>query len=641
MLRASTLSIHTKRSVEIANKKRWSWNADLLFGVAKKETVIRLRWPLVILSSYLLYYASDAWLSLTQVHAILSLYLLSHATLYFLADEFFDSPYFYGPLLVFDTCVLIVVLSVTGATNPDFYIACIVTIVLSLICNDSRGLLVVTILAPLLYAYSLFSSSTVLEPEIFVQLPFPFVISLFYGYFAQVGKMRRVAQAREEEMRREQGAAEDLRRQRERLEAMHEVNLAVTSTNETSSILNALLEKTLSHLPYAAALVRLRDPQSQLVETVAATGFDTKERLDKNSLSFVDAIIKAAEPMIVRNVFADGRVANLQFFKKEGLVSIIGLPLVANGDSLGCLVYAAREEHDFGAEEVEFLNTLTGQAAMSIHHSQLYRQSQQQTEELRHAHKIKDEFLKVVSNELKTPLSVISGYTNMFNEGLLGQLTPIQEKAIETIERQSRELDGLISKVLKVSDIESETLRASKNEINLWEFMSELRAEYDSPLAKNVKIIWDYPGDLPTVQSDRPKLKRIAENLINNAVKYTDHGSVLISLKYLNSAKMIELKVVDSGIGIASDRHAVIFEKFRQLHENHSVLQHGGVGLGLYIVKKYMDILGGEIIVDSEPGKGSTFTMRIPVTLYKRAALHEQLLLLTGIETTSVGLEQR
>jgi signal transduction histidine kinase len=104
---------------------------------------------------------------------------------------------------------------------------------------------------------------------------------------------------------------------------------------------------------------------------------------------------------------------------------------------------------------------------------------------------------------------------------------------------------------------------------------------------------------------------------------------------------MIELKVVDSGIGIASDRHAVIFEKFRQLHENHSVLQHGGVGLGLYIVKKYMDILGGEIIVDSEPGKGSTFTMRIPGVLYKRAALHEQLLLLTGIETTSVGLEQR
>jgi signal transduction histidine kinase len=628
------------RSAQLTHKKR-SWNADLIFGVARKETVIRLRWPLVILSSYLLYYASDAWLSVTQIHAILSLYLLSHATLYFLADDFFDSPYFYGPLLVFDTLVLIVVLSTTGATSPDFYIACVVTIVLSLICNDSRGLLVVTILAPLLYAYALFSSSTVLEPDIFVQLPFPFVISLFYGYFAQVGRMRRSAREKEEEVRREQRSAEDLRRQRERLEAMHEVNTAVTSTNETRAILNALLEKTLSHLPYAAALVRLRDPQSQLIDMVAAKGFDAKEQLDADSLSFIDEIMKAADPVIVHNVFGGERAENLEFFKKEGLVSIIGMPLVANDDCLGCLVYAAREEHNFAAEEIEFLKTLAGQAAIAIHHSQLYRQSQQQTEELRHAHKIKDEFLKVVSNELKTPLNVISGYTDMFNQGLLGQLTPIQEKAIETIERQSKELGALISKVLQVSDIESETLRAAKNEINLWEFMSELRAEYDSPLAKNIKIIWDYPGDLPTVQSDRPKLKRIAENLINNAVKFTNHGTVLISLNYWAPAKILELKVTDSGIGMASERRGVIFEKFRQLQETHSVLQHGGVGLGLYIVKNYMDILGGEIRVESEPGKGSTFTMRIPVVPYKRAALHEQLLLPTGIETAGVTLEQR
>ena len=554
---------------QFASKKR-SWNVDWIFGVAKKETVIRLRWPLVILSSYLLYYAPVAWLSATQVQALLSLYLLSHATLYFLADDFFDSPYFYGPLLVFDTLVLIVVLSASGAASPDFYIACVVTVVLSLICNDSRGLLVVTILAPLLYGYALFSSSTVLEPELFVQLPFPFVISLFYGYFAQVGRMRRLAREKEQEVRREQRAAEELRRQRERLEAMHEVNVAVTSTNETKSILNGLLEKTLSHLPYAAALVRLRDPQSQLVETVAAKGFDTKERLDADTLSFVDGIMKATEPLMVCNVFADTRFENLAFFKKEGLVSIIGLPLVANHESLGCLVYATREEHGFGAEEVEFLDTLAGQAAMAIHHSQLYRQSQQQTEELRHAHKIKDEFLKVVSNELKTPLSVIVGYTDMFNQGLLGQLTPIQEKAIATIERQSKELGGLINTVLRVSDIESETLRAGENEINLWEFLSELRSEYDTPLEKNVKLVWDYPADLPTIQSDRPKLKRIAENLINNAVKFTEHGTVTISLYYLAAAKILELTVADTGIGMASERRGVIFEKFRQLHDSAS-----------------------------------------------------------------------
>jgi signal transduction histidine kinase len=618
-----------------------AWNVDRIFGVARKETVIRLRWPLVILSSYLLYYAPTGWLPEAQVQAILSLYLLSHATLYFLADDFFDSPFFYGPLLVFDTLVLIVVATATGAANPDFYIACVVTIVLSLICNDARGLLIVTLLAPTLYAYATLSSSSVLQPEYFVQLPFPFVISLFYGYFAQVGRMRRLAQEKAEEVRREQSAAEDLRRQRERLEALHDVNIAVTSTNETRSIVAALLDKTLGHLPYAAALVRLRDPQSHLVATAAAKGFDRKERLDADVLSFIDAIMKLPEPLVIGNVFADERAEHLEFFKKEGLVSIIGTALTANGEAIGCLVYAARDEHTCTAEEVEFLQTLAGQAAIAIHHSQLFRQSQQQTEELRHAHKIKDEFLKTVSNELKTPLSVISGYTNMFNQGMLGQLTPIQEKAIETIGRQAGELDSLINKVLQVSDIESETLAVSKNEINLWEFMSELRAEFDAPLAKNVKIIWDYPADLPVVQSDRPKLKRIAENLVNNAVQFTDRGSVVVSLHYLATAKALELKVADTGIGIAKDRLGVIFEKFRQLHDAHLLLQNGGVGLGLYIVKKYMDLLGGEIQVESKPGKGSTFVMRIPVTLYRRIAPHEQLLLPTGIETAHGSIEHR
>ena len=146
---------------------------------------------------------------------------------------------------------------------------------------------------------------------------------------------------------------------------------------------------------------------------------------------------------------------------------------------------------------------------------------------------------------------------------------------------------------------------------------------------------------MPTIQSDRPKLKRIAENLINNAVKFTEQGTVAISLSYLAPAKVLELKVMDTGIGIASDLRGMIFEKFRQLHDAHLVLQHGGVGLGLYIVKKYMDVLGGEIQLDSAPGKGSTFTMRIPVALYQRATLQEQLLLPTGIETPRVCLESR
>ncbi|HEY1232992.1 MAG TPA: hypothetical protein VGH22_06395, partial [Candidatus Binatia bacterium] len=135
------------------------WNLDRLFGAASKDTVIRLRWPLVILSSYLLYYTPSEWLTPAQIQALLAVYLLSHSTLYFLADDLFDSPYFYAPLLIFDTIVLLAVFSTTGTASPDFYVACLFTIIVSCICNEARGLLITTLLAPLGYAYVVFHNS--------------------------------------------------------------------------------------------------------------------------------------------------------------------------------------------------------------------------------------------------------------------------------------------------------------------------------------------------------------------------------------------------------------------------------------------------------------------------------------------------
>src|SRR5919106_2551611 len=104
---------------------------DRLFEGAQKRTVIQLRWPLVILCSYLLLYAPNSWLAPTHTNAVLIFYLLTNATLYFVADDFFDSPYFYGPLLFFDTVFLGVALTISGGATPDFYVACLFTLILS------------------------------------------------------------------------------------------------------------------------------------------------------------------------------------------------------------------------------------------------------------------------------------------------------------------------------------------------------------------------------------------------------------------------------------------------------------------------------------------------------------------------------
>ena len=603
---------------------------DRFFDVAKKDTVIRLRWPLVILSSYLLYYSPSEWLTATQIQAVLILYLLSHSTLYFLADDLFDSPYFYAPLLVFDTIVLGAVLSTSGAASPDFYIACLLTVVLSIICNDARGLLMVTILAPLAYAYFVFNSAAYLDPNVYLRLPFPFVISLFYGYFAQVERIRRTARDKEEQITRQQKAAEEIRRQRERLEVLHQVNMSVASTIDKADILSAFLETALIHLPYAAAVIRLR--HAGVLETAAARGFKSKTLSNgKDSLAFTDRVLNDPAPLKVRNVFTDRQVSNLAFFEGEGLVSFLCVPLVANNEVLGCLLFLTREEHEFNPEEIDFISTLAGQAAIAIHHSELYDRSQRQSEELTDAHKIKDEFLKVVSTQLKTPLNVITGYSEMFLEGLLGEITPIQEKAIETVARQSKELHGLINTVLQVSSMEAEKLHVELHEINLWEFCSELRAFYDYPLATGVKLVWNYPADLPSVEGDRAKLRRMLENLIGNALKFTQQGTVMIAVRYLAGKQRLEFKISDTGVGIPEENIPKIFDKFRQ-GERHSGMEHGGVGLGLYIVKKYLDLLGGNIEVQSRVGEGTTFIFQIPAPLHGNAAAHEQLLLPTASE---------
>ena len=603
---------------------------DRFFDVAKKDTVIRLRWPLVILSSYLLYYSPSEWLTATQIQAVLILYLLSHSTLYFLADDLFDSPYFYAPLLVFDTIVLGAVLSTSGAASPDFYIACLLTVVLSVICNDARGLLMVTILAPLAYGYFVFNSAAYLDPNVYLRLPFPFVISLFYGYFAQVERIRSTARDKEEKITRQQKAAEEIRRQRERLEVLHQVNMSVASTIDKAEILSAFLETALIHLPYAAAVIRLR--HAGVLETTAARGFKSKTLSNgKDSLAFTDRVLDDPAPLKVRNVFTDRQVSNLAFFEGEGLVSFLCVPLVANNEVLGCLLFLTREEHEFNPEEIDFISTLAGQAAIAIHHSELYDRSQRQSEELTDAHKIKDEFLKVVSTQLKTPLNVITGYSEMFLEGLLGEITPIQEKAIETVARQSKELHGLINTVLQVSSMEAEKLHVELHEINLWEFCSELRTFYDYPLATGVKLVWNYPADLPSVEGDRAKLRRMLENLVGNALKFTQQGTVMIAVRYLAGKQRLEFKISDTGVGIPEENIPKIFEKFRQ-GERHTGMEHGGVGLGLYIVNKYLDLLGGNIEVQSRVGEGTTFIFQIPAPLHGNAAAHEQLLLPTTSE---------
>jgi signal transduction histidine kinase len=227
------------------------------------------------------------------------------------------------------------------------------------------------------------------------------------------------------------------------------------------------------------------------------------------------------------------------------------------------------------------------------------------------ANKGKDEFLSVMSHELRTPLNVIMGYTGMIKEGILGTTNPEQSRALEKVIGRSSDLLIMINQILQATSIEAGKVQVEKHPVHLKNFLEGLKSNYDVPLRKGTTVSWNYPEDGVTVETDSGKLKHILQNLINNAIKFTAQGSVRISAKYLPEARAVEFQVADTGIGIPEEMLPSVFEIFHQV-DSSETRTYGGAGIGLYIVKKYTDLLEGKIEVKSAIGKGTTFTLTIP-----------------------------
>ncbi len=421
-------------------------------------------------------------------------------------------------------------------------------------------------------------------------------------------------------------AEEEVRRNLERIQALREIDQAIASTLNLDAIFNVLLERIDTFLLYpAATMVRLFNQQTRELE------FFTCRNLDKDEWKARDAssqggrakvVFETKEPLLIRNVQTDPRTWEPEFFRKHGLVSYLGVPLTAKGKPLGVLSLYTKQEHEFSKEEVDFLSTLAGQAAIAVQNSQLYEQTKKQTEELKKtiaelktANQVKNQFLSVMSHELRTPLNVVLGYTGMLRDGMLGEIPPEQKKVLGKVINRAGDLLTLIRDILQATQIESRSVIVERRLVDLLNFLDKLRTGYDPTLDKEVNFVWDYPRDLPPVITDSEKLKQILQNLIHNAIKFTEKGSVTITARIkegIRQRQFVEFKVADSGIGMPKELLPVIFEKFTQADSTETRL-YGGVGLGLYIVKEFTELLGGTVQVESEPEKGSTFTVTLPL----------------------------
>jgi signal transduction histidine kinase len=226
------------------------------------------------------------------------------------------------------------------------------------------------------------------------------------------------------------------------------------------------------------------------------------------------------------------------------------------------------------------------------------------------ADRTKSEFLATMSHELRTPLSVILGYTDMMIKGMFGAVTEEGCGILGRVRKNVYALTEIVTSILDLSRLEAGRLPVQVQEVRIPTLLEELKAETREICEQaRLDVVWQAEKTLPPLHTDGGNLKIILKNLLGNALKFTPRGRITVQAQ--QSGGGVEFCVTDTGIGIPQDALTVIFEPFRQVEGNSQGSQHG-TGLGLHIVKRLVELLGGTVAVESEVGQGSTFRVWVP-----------------------------
>jgi PAS domain S-box len=426
------------------------------------------------------------------------------------------------------------------------------------------------------------------------------------------------------------------------LSALHAVAAVASQSMNLNRVLDRAIEKITEIFSFEATRIHLYDEQSRNIVRRAA--FEKHPERFKGTTAFkkgqgiVGRVVDCGESLIFADIETDPRYRQ---FSRTKIASQFNnrffavFPIRSKSRIFGALTCVGSEPRILAQGEIQLLEALTDQLAVAIENTGLYEavsskvdELQRKTTELEHANKIKDEFLSVVSHELRTPMNVIIGYTNLFRDGVFGEIKPAQEDALAKIARESNDLLAMINTLLYATTLETEPVALEAEPFNAEHLLAELRANYAVTVPRQVTMHWRYPSSLPPMHNDRRKLRQILDNLIGNAVKFTERGDVTVTAKarslpenksigskppLLPSAPRcgIEFTVSDTGVGIPPDRLGKIFDKFYQV-DSSETRRFGGVGMGLYIAKQFAELLGGTLSVESIEEQGTTFILTIP-----------------------------
>jgi signal transduction histidine kinase len=405
------------------------------------------------------------------------------------------------------------------------------------------------------------------------------------------------------------------------LRALGEVSQAVNTTLDLETVLNTIVSKATQLAGTEAGAIYVYDEPSQEFRLRATYGMtdDLIAAIKDQHVDISDAVDELTEshvPVQIADLRDTPTSRVNEIMLNAGYRARLLVPLVAPDGVVGALVVRRRDPGEFPKNTVDLLQTFAAQSVLAIQNARLFSEIGEKSRLLEVASQHKSQFLANMSHELRTPLNAILGYTELILDSIYGDVPDKARVTLERIQSNGRHLLGLINDVLDLSKIEAGQLTLSLGDYSIKDVIHNVYGAVESlATSKNLSLNVELPKDLPPARGDERRLTQVLLNLVGNAIKFTDAGEVAIKTSIADGT--FTVAVHDTGPGIAENDQGKIFEEFQQA-DSSTTKQKGGTGLGLAIAKRIIEMHGGRLWVESELGRGSTFSFTIPVKVEKQ-----------------------
>jgi signal transduction histidine kinase len=416
-----------------------------------------------------------------------------------------------------------------------------------------------------------------------------------------------------------QARTRELAQSVEELRALGEVTRAVNSTVDLETVLTTIVAKATQLSNTEAGAIYLFDDANQEFRLRATYGLDdaiVAEIRDRHVRIGETGISEAAErrmPIQITDVQSGPSSLVLDVIVRAGFRALLFVPLLGSEEIVGALIVRRKQPGEFPKSTIELLQTFAAHAVLAMQNARLFREIEDKSRQLAQASEHKSQFVSSVSHELRTPLNAIIGLTDMLVTNTARFGTEKAQEPLQRVNRAGTHLLGLINQVLDLSKIEAGKLELNPQSVQLTALIKDVISTGEQLAEQNKnRLVVDAQENLGALTVDPMRLRQILLNLLSNACKFTKAGEVkLAARKVSNGINFVEFAVSDTGIGMTPEQQAKLFEEFTQADA--TTAQHfGGTGLGLAITRKLARMMGGDVTVASEAGKGSVFTVRLP-----------------------------